>query len=132
SSDPFNIYGLLDKCTKKVRTTDTITSIPYPLGFTPVNEIPASIKQDAPEVESDRPPNQSKRSYLRVLEEVANSVDKSSSKSVNNGIKLKESGSILEILEEMIMVGQTMGFSMEGCTKDMEKIIETQGEQVVF
>nr|GEZ45677.1 RNA-directed DNA polymerase, eukaryota, reverse transcriptase zinc-binding domain protein [Tanacetum cinerariifolium] len=68
----------------------------------------------------------------RVLEEVVNSMDKSSSESINNEIKLKEGGSILEILEEMITVGQTMGFSMEGCTKNMEKIIETQGEQVVF
>ncbi|GJU26534.1 hypothetical protein Tco_1165155 [Tanacetum coccineum] len=42
--------------------------------------------------------------------------------------KSKEGGSILEILEEMITVGQTMGFSMEGCVKDMEKIIGTQGE----
>nr|GEV34586.1 hypothetical protein [Tanacetum cinerariifolium] len=106
--------------------------IPYPPGFTPVNEIPASIKQDAPEVESNRPPNRSERSNSRVLEEVVNCVDKSSSESINNGIKLNEGGSILEILEEMIMVGQTMGFSMEGCTKDMEKIIGTQGEQVVF
>nr|GEY30403.1 hypothetical protein [Tanacetum cinerariifolium] len=62
---------------------------------------------------------------------VANSVDKSSSESINNGIKFKEGGSILEILEEMITVCQTMGFSMEGCTKDMEKIIETQGEQIL-
>nr|GEX55510.1 RNA-directed DNA polymerase, eukaryota [Tanacetum cinerariifolium] len=59
SSDPFNIYGLLDKPTKEVRTMDTTTSIPYPPGFTPVNEIPASVKQDAPEVESDRPPDRS-------------------------------------------------------------------------
>nr|GEY70270.1 RNA-directed DNA polymerase, eukaryota [Tanacetum cinerariifolium] len=123
SSDPFNIYGLLDKRTKEVRTTDTTTSIPYPPGFTHVNEIPASVKQDAPEVESDRPSNRSERSNSRVLEEVTISVDKSSSKSINNGIKLKEGGSILEILEEMITVGQTMGFSMEGYTKDMEKII---------
>nr|GFB80773.1 hypothetical protein [Tanacetum cinerariifolium] len=50
--------------------------------------------------ESDRPPNRSKRSNSRVLEEVSNFVDKSSSESINNGIKLKEGGSILEILEE--------------------------------
>nr|GEX95294.1 hypothetical protein [Tanacetum cinerariifolium] len=67
-----------------------------------------------------------------ILKEVVNSVDKSSSESIKNGIKLKEIGSILEIIEEMITVGQTIGFSMEGCTKDMEKIIGTQGEQVVF
>nr|GEY73412.1 retrovirus-related Pol polyprotein from transposon TNT 1-94 [Tanacetum cinerariifolium] len=90
SSDPFNIYGLLDKRTKEVGTTSTTTSIPYPPGFTPVNEIPANIKQDAPEVESDQPPNRSERSNSRVLEEVANSVDRSSSESINNGIKLKE------------------------------------------
>nr|GFA69567.1 RNA-directed DNA polymerase, eukaryota [Tanacetum cinerariifolium] len=80
-----------------------------------------SIKQDAPEVESDRPPNRSKRSNSRVLEEVANSVDKSSSESINNGIKLNEGGSILEILEEMIMVGQTMGFSIEGLGSKAKK-----------
>nr|GFC68268.1 RNA-directed DNA polymerase, eukaryota, nucleotide-binding alpha-beta plait domain protein [Tanacetum cinerariifolium] len=84
------------------------------------------------EVESDRPLNRSKRSNSRALEEVANSVDKSSSESIDNGIKLNKGGSILEILKEMITVGQTMGFSMEGCTKDMEKIIGTQREQVVF
>nr|GEZ85100.1 RNA-directed DNA polymerase, eukaryota [Tanacetum cinerariifolium] len=83
SSDPFNIYGLLDKRTKEVRTTTT-TSIPYP-------------------------------------PDVVNSVDKSSSESINNGIKLKEGGSILEISEEMITVGQTMGFSMEGLGSKAKK-----------
>nr|GEY75161.1 hypothetical protein [Tanacetum cinerariifolium] len=91
----------------------------------------ASIKQNAPEVESDRPSNRSEKSNSRALEEVANSVDRSSSESINNGIKLKEGGSILEILEEMITVGQTMGFYMKGCTKDMEKIIGTQGEELI-
>ncbi|GJT40402.1 RNA-directed DNA polymerase, eukaryota [Tanacetum coccineum] len=79
SSDPFNIYDLLDKRTK----------------------------------------------------EAENSVDRVSSESFSNGVKIKEGGSILEILEEIIAVGQTMGFFMEGCTKDMEKIIGTQGEQLV-
>ncbi|GKC50317.1 RNA-directed DNA polymerase, eukaryota, nucleotide-binding alpha-beta plait domain protein [Tanacetum coccineum] len=45
----------------------------------------------------------------------------------NIGVKPKEGGSILEILDEMIKVGQTMGFSMEGCTKDMENIIGSKG-----
>nr|GEX26254.1 UvrD-like helicase, ATP-binding domain, P-loop containing nucleoside triphosphate hydrolase [Tanacetum cinerariifolium] len=105
-------HGESSNAREEVKTMDTITSIPYPLGFTPVNEIPVSIKQHAPEVESDRPPNRSERSNSRVLKEVANYVDKSSSESINNGIKLKEGGSILEILEEMITVGQTIGFSM--------------------
>ncbi|GKC16651.1 RNA-directed DNA polymerase, eukaryota, partial [Tanacetum coccineum] len=53
SSDPFNIYNLLDKHTKEVRTTDTSTTIPYPPGFTPANDIPACNNQDIPKAESD-------------------------------------------------------------------------------
>ncbi|GKE62753.1 RNA-directed DNA polymerase, eukaryota [Tanacetum coccineum] len=55
-----------------------------------------------------------------------------STKVRGNGVKHKEGGSILEILDEMIKVGQTMGFSMDGCTKDMEKIIRSQGAHEVF
>nr|GEV60390.1 RNA-directed DNA polymerase, eukaryota [Tanacetum cinerariifolium] len=36
----------------------------------------------------------------------------------------------LYILDEMIKVGQTMGFSMVGCTKDIDGIIGSQGENV--
>ncbi|GKB12295.1 RNA-directed DNA polymerase, eukaryota [Tanacetum coccineum] len=121
SSYPFNIYDLLDKRTKEVRTTDTSTSIPYPPGFTPANDIPACNNQDIPEAESVRPPSRSARSNSRVLEEAENSVDRVSSESFSNGVKIKEGGSILEILEEMITVGQTMGFSMEGLGSKAKK-----------
>nr|GEZ81404.1 hypothetical protein [Tanacetum cinerariifolium] len=43
----------------------------------------------------------------------------------------KEGGSILDTLDEMIKVGQTMGFTMDGCTKDMEKIIGSNGDHEV-
>ncbi|GJZ24249.1 RNA-directed DNA polymerase, eukaryota [Tanacetum coccineum] len=74
-------------------------------------------------MESVRSPCRSTKTSSRVLEEVEKSADRISSDSFSNGIKIKEGGSILKLLEEMITVGQTMGFSMEGCTKDMEKII---------
>ncbi|GKC54978.1 RNA-directed DNA polymerase, eukaryota [Tanacetum coccineum] len=46
-----------------------------------------------------------------------------------NHLSRKSENSNSKVLEEeMITVGQTMGFSMEGCVKDMEKIIGTQGE----
>nr|GEV20284.1 RNA-directed DNA polymerase, eukaryota [Tanacetum cinerariifolium] len=41
----------------------------------------------------------------------------------------KKGGSILEVLDDMIKVGQTMGFTMEGCLKDMESIISSQGDR---
>nr|GFC84243.1 RNA-directed DNA polymerase, eukaryota [Tanacetum cinerariifolium] len=40
----------------------------------------------------------------------------------------KDGGSILDALDDMIKVGQAMGFTMDGCTNDMEKIIGSNGE----
>ncbi|GKB37573.1 RNA-directed DNA polymerase, eukaryota [Tanacetum coccineum] len=56
SSDPFNIYGLIDKHTKDVRKTGTPTSIPYPPGFTPADGSTACFKKDNPVMESVRSP----------------------------------------------------------------------------
>ncbi|GJR22158.1 RNA-directed DNA polymerase, eukaryota [Tanacetum coccineum] len=67
-----------------------IAFIPYPSGFTPANDIPACNNQDIPEAESDRPPSRSARSNSRVLEEAENSVDRVSSESFSNGVKIKE------------------------------------------
>ncbi|GKC20897.1 hypothetical protein Tco_1023047 [Tanacetum coccineum] len=40
---------------------------------------------------------------------------------VNNGV------SILGVLEDMIRVGKAMGYTIDGCMKDFEYIIGTQG-----
>ncbi|GJX19504.1 RNA-directed DNA polymerase, eukaryota [Tanacetum coccineum] len=44
-----------------------------------------------------------------------------------NGNVLKKGGSILEVLDGMVKVGQAMGYDMGGCMKDIEKIIGSQG-----
>nr|GEX65391.1 RNA-directed DNA polymerase, eukaryota [Tanacetum cinerariifolium] len=98
SNDPFNIYELHNKYDKEVDNTGTDSSIPFPPGFTPVKDIYKEAEQDM------------RADQVR-----------------GSGFKHSEDGSILEILDEMIKVGQTMGFSMDGCTKDMEKIIGSQG-----
>nr|GEY51908.1 RNA-directed DNA polymerase, eukaryota, reverse transcriptase zinc-binding domain protein [Tanacetum cinerariifolium] len=36
-------------------------------------------------------------------------------------------GSILHLIDDLVKVGQTMGFDMSGCIKNMEEIIESQG-----
>ncbi|GJT90633.1 RNA-directed DNA polymerase, eukaryota [Tanacetum coccineum] len=116
SSDPFNIYDLLDKRTKEVRTTDTSTSIPYPPGFTHVNDIPTCNNQDIPEAESVRPPSRSARSNSRVLEEAENSMDRVSSESfLANGVKIKEGGlgskAKKDWIKELISKHKLEGFS---------------------
>nr|GEX45471.1 RNA-directed DNA polymerase, eukaryota [Tanacetum cinerariifolium] len=40
-------------------------------------------------------------------------------------------GSILGALEDMVRIGQSMGYQMEGCMKDMERIIGSHGEEEV-
>nr|GFC08165.1 RNA-directed DNA polymerase, eukaryota, reverse transcriptase zinc-binding domain protein [Tanacetum cinerariifolium] len=39
----------------------------------------------------------------------------------------RKGGSILELVDDLVNVGQTMGYDMIGCIKNMEKIIESQG-----
>nr|GFB38894.1 RNA-directed DNA polymerase, eukaryota [Tanacetum cinerariifolium] len=41
---------------------------------------------------------------------------------------IKSGGSVLEIMEGIIQVGKSMGYTMEGCAQDLERIIGQQGE----
>nr|GEW34667.1 RNA-directed DNA polymerase, eukaryota [Tanacetum cinerariifolium] len=99
SYDPFKIYDILNKENKDVNAAATNSSIPFPPGFTP----------DKPDTDVGEPVAQKDQFQPDVKS------------------KKKESGSILEILEEMISVSQTMGFSMEGSIKDMERIVDLKG-----
>ncbi|GJS67869.1 hypothetical protein Tco_0827790 [Tanacetum coccineum] len=89
----------------------------------PEKELP--LKDNIPEAESVRPPSRSARSNSRVLEEAENSVDRVSSESFSNGVKIKEGGSIWRLLKKDDYGGTNKwAFLNEGCTKDMEKHIE--------
>ena len=63
----------------------------------------------------------------RVVENVQDVDERHYSNTSTLRKKVNSGGSILEVLDEMINVGHTMGYSMEGCIKDMEKIIGLQG-----
>ncbi|GKB34375.1 hypothetical protein Tco_0879317 [Tanacetum coccineum] len=54
------------------------------------------------------------------------SSDKSGSSRV---VKIKPGGSILEVMEDLIKVGQTMRYNMDGCMENIEAIIGFQGDQ---
>nr|GEW66068.1 hypothetical protein [Tanacetum cinerariifolium] len=45
---------------------------------------------------------------------------------------VKNGGSILGIMDDIIRVSQVMGYSMEGCVKDLQNIIGQQGENNVI
>ena len=63
----------------------------------------------------------------RIMQDASHSDD---TVVLDGKFKVKElctGGSILEVLDDMIKVGQAMGFSMGGCLKDMEGIISSRG-----
>ncbi|GJS22451.1 RNA-directed DNA polymerase, eukaryota [Tanacetum coccineum] len=115
SEDPFKIYDLLNKKdTKEATKGDDPT---YPPGFT--------LKDDAAKEE----------------EEMANSVNQSINNvySLNNGglsvksgmnrsFSLKSGGSIMDVIENLVDIGQTMGYNMEGCKKNLEDIVASHGD----
>ncbi|GJS32598.1 RNA-directed DNA polymerase, eukaryota [Tanacetum coccineum] len=121
SNDPFNIYDLLNKRKKDVDNSGTDTSLPYPPGFTPDKSTHVVNEHVVPDVADIRSHSRSEGCNSRILEEVENLDGCFSSEGRSNGAKPKEGGSILEILDEMIKVGQTMGFSMEGLGSKAKK-----------
>nr|GEV20641.1 hypothetical protein [Tanacetum cinerariifolium] len=46
----------------------------------------------------------------------------------NHGMKFQTSGSILEVMDELIKAGQTIGYNMDRCMKNIETIIGSQGD----
>nr|GEZ16607.1 RNA-directed DNA polymerase, eukaryota [Tanacetum cinerariifolium]GEZ18937.1 RNA-directed DNA polymerase, eukaryota [Tanacetum cinerariifolium] len=126
-NDPFNIYDLLNKRNKEVGNSGKDTSIPYPPGFTPEMSTHNNVDQEVKDAEHIQSHGRSEGCSSRILDDAEKFDERFSSEDRVNGVKHKEGGSILELLDEMIKVSQTIGFSMQGCSKDMEKIIRSQG-----
>ncbi|GJZ96059.1 RNA-directed DNA polymerase, eukaryota, partial [Tanacetum coccineum] len=131
SQDPFNIYDLLRKRDGGVDTLGSNTSIPYPPGFTPEKLNNNADVHEVKDINSEPSERRSEDLCSRVLEEVQHTDDLLSSGVHSNAHMPKKGGSVLEVLDEIIKVGQTMGYTMEGCMKDMENIIGSQGAQDV-
>ncbi|GKF42579.1 hypothetical protein Tco_0125921, partial [Tanacetum coccineum] len=102
-------------------------SLSHPPGFTP--EV-FEIRKENDHVEGGI--------YSEVVKEFSPTVN---AKAMNNSQEVQEEsnresasqnvvnngGSILGVLEDMIRVGKAMGYTMDGCMKDFEYIIGTQG-----
>ncbi|GKA04749.1 hypothetical protein Tco_0683869 [Tanacetum coccineum] len=108
SEDPFNIYKLLKK--KKDTTENEINSeqtMKYPPGFTP-KEGSEEIGMYAEESKSVN--------FVNLSDHKAEEAD-----------KMVMGGSILNLMDELVKVGQVMGYKMDGCMSNMTEIIESQG-----
>ncbi|GJR07924.1 RNA-directed DNA polymerase, eukaryota [Tanacetum coccineum] len=108
SKDPFNIYELLNKKKDNVESEDKSEHSPqYPPGYTPKDGIETFC-------------NNGENSKKECGEFSQGGHFK---KSVNP----RTGGSILNLMEELVKVGQTMGYNMDGCMNNMTEIIESQG-----
>ncbi|GJW69569.1 hypothetical protein Tco_0126486 [Tanacetum coccineum] len=59
--------------------------------------------------------------------------DSSNGESVSSfSHKVHNGGSILNILDDMVRVGHSMGYNLDGCLKDMEPLLGSQGDEDVL
>nr|GEV44233.1 RNA-directed DNA polymerase, eukaryota [Tanacetum cinerariifolium] len=111
SSDPFNLINLINKRDKGEANLKLESSLRFPSGFTPADE-------GTPGRKHSPSPAHSEGLNSRVLEETQATKDQAPPKVSPN---LREGGSILEVIDDMIKVGQAMGFTMDGSVKDAKK-----------
>ncbi|GKE07931.1 nucleotide-binding alpha-beta plait domain-containing protein [Tanacetum coccineum] len=137
SEDPFNLYEILEK--KKDNNEEGMNlndSLKYPPGFTPMgdSEIHSNdgFEAAAANVEPIQNVLKHKSSPAQKKNVSPNNVNEGKEDSVCSGhfkknVMPQSGGSILQLMEELIKVGQAMGYNMEGCIKNIEGIIDFQG-----
>ncbi|GJR29965.1 hypothetical protein Tco_1106197 [Tanacetum coccineum] len=137
SEDPFNIYSLLNKnkCTNG-NVNNSGSSLKYPPGFTlnvgidekDVSVVDGTTRNDG----TTRVKN--KEEYIDAFSDCrdkCNSNENGAESKISGHFKKSEmrrtGGSIIGLLDEVVEVGQTMGYRMEGFISNMTKIIASQG-----
>nr|GEZ09092.1 RNA-directed DNA polymerase, eukaryota [Tanacetum cinerariifolium] len=128
SEDPFCIYDVLNKKPKGI-AQDSDSSLSHPPGFT------SGVSQqdnDHRGVDLNTETNNvnSPLVHTKVMnnsQKVHENVTSNEESVFNYSHNAHNGGSILEVLDDMIRVRQSMGYDIEGCMKDIEHIIGTQG-----
>ncbi|GJZ98645.1 RNA-directed DNA polymerase, eukaryota, reverse transcriptase zinc-binding domain protein [Tanacetum coccineum] len=116
SKDPFNIYGILNK--KKLNNSGGTSSgdnPKYPLGFTPLRSTDV-LSNGGAKLNGDG------ENINRIISNSKEDIEES----VCSGhIKQNEipcsGGSILQVMDDLVKVGQIMGYKMEGCLAQKAK-----------
>nr|GEV57284.1 RNA-directed DNA polymerase, eukaryota [Tanacetum cinerariifolium] len=137
SEDPFGIYEVLNKKRVGKNIDDKHEdSLKYPPGFTPNEEGDVHVEKvdnwsDENRVNDGQEDGVCVGQHVHERVEVSNDTHEStcSGHFKKSEVPLK-SGSILELIDDLVDVGKTMGYDMTGCIKNMEEIIESQGTKM--
>ncbi|KAI3792117.1 hypothetical protein L2E82_05987 [Cichorium intybus] len=143
SDDPFGFYPLLNN-----QNINSMAPSPFvddgsahTLTHPPVYTPPCSVARQEGEngfivenVEVDKPGDSSRPDVISDQQLSRSKKDSSAGGgNVNDIAGLPvQSQSILKRLNDLVEVGQAMGFNMEGCLKNMEQIIDYHGNQNSF
>nr|GFA11296.1 UvrD-like helicase, ATP-binding domain, P-loop containing nucleoside triphosphate hydrolase [Tanacetum cinerariifolium] len=137
--DPFHIYDLLVTKTKNNNKEEESSkaTLKYPPGFTLDDVLRTKDVQDVDDVvevqentqKSNKQDNFNKDNNFRGVTHYKEE-DKESfcSGQFRRSVGPQTSGSILQVMEDLVTVGQTMGYKMEGCVSYIEEIIRIHGE----
>ncbi|GKC21149.1 hypothetical protein Tco_1023299, partial [Tanacetum coccineum] len=115
SDNPFNLYDILNK------RKDSGDDLKYPPGFTP-SVIDVEEMNEKEKVVTSNKVNEHVNSTLNKLKEFIpkrklSSDNSACSKRVHTG------GSILQLMDELVKVGQTAGYNMEGRMRNIKVIM---------
>ena len=106
------------------KLSDTSSSREYPPGFTPT-EVVDQVRN----IPLTKEVMQERNDTNSVCSESKSKSNHSGSFGHFKVSKVpKTGGSILNCMEELVKVGKTMGYNMEGCENDITRIIESQGD----
>nr|GEZ43139.1 RNA-directed DNA polymerase, eukaryota [Tanacetum cinerariifolium] len=124
SEDPFGIYDLLNQ-PPNTNAEGSTSSRPYPPGYTPV---PLHQEEDIEGVHNQNETQftssfQAESPKVPHNQNLVNHTDEYSAEGSTSVLSRKNinGGFILDVLEDIIKVGQTMGYVLEGCTNDIEQ-----------
>ncbi|GJY15544.1 RNA-directed DNA polymerase, eukaryota, reverse transcriptase zinc-binding domain protein [Tanacetum coccineum] len=129
--DPFGLYPLLNKKTKdqKHKESGTNSCPEFPPGFTPNNDNDdTGDKKSVNDFEEEKLNEDDGDSNNSNLKE---NVDESASfGQFKKSVAPSSGGSFMCLIEEVVKVGQTMGYNMDGVINNLSDIIESQGASI--
>ncbi|GJS67185.1 RNA-directed DNA polymerase, eukaryota [Tanacetum coccineum] len=132
SPDPFELYDLLHNKTKRGEDQSEPgiavpePSLSHPPGFTPVNSQQenshnqAHVQYSVNILDAEKEKSPSVQPNVMNSSQEINDKASSSSASVLNRPR-QYGGSVLEVLDDMVRVGQSMGYDMHGCLGNKTK-----------
>ncbi|GKB01987.1 hypothetical protein Tco_0830031 [Tanacetum coccineum] len=143
SEDPFHIYDLLGKKPNNDNKEEESSkaTLKYPPGFTLDDVLKTKEVQDVEEVveiqvnkhKSNKQDNFTKdNSFRRVSQSKEEDKESFYSGQFRRSVGPQTCGSILQVMEDLVKVGQTMGYKMEGCVSNIEEIIRNHGENEFY